>query len=154
MQLRKAFITATIIAASLFSCRPKTVFFEYQHTPTDGWENEDTLTFCIPAIPEEGFYNATLGIRTTRQYPFEKISIALNQEILPDGRHLCDTINCRIVSPDGTIIGQGITLYQYEFDMPEINVRQGDSITIKLSHIMRSESIPGIADIGIRIAKN
>lgn len=152
--MRKLFIAAIIMAAGIIACRPKTVFFEYQHTSVNGWENEDTLTFCIPAMKEAGFYNATLGIRSTRKYPFEKISVVMNQEILPDGRHLCDTISCRIVDTDGTISGQGITLYQYEFSLPEINVHQGDSITIKLNHNMRSETIPGIADIGIRIAKN
>lgn len=147
-------LAAVIVGLSLASCRPKTVFFEYKHTSTLGWENEDTLTFCIPAMKEAGFYNATLGLRTTRKYPFEKISILLNQEILPDGRNLRDTIDCRLVSKDGVVEGQGITTYQYEFDLPEINVRKGDSITIKLSHIMRSELVQGIADVGIRIAHN
>lgn len=56
---------AIIIAAAtllvLAACNHRKVYDSYMHTPTDGWEKNDTLLFEVPSIAQTSTYSRNSG---------------------------------------------------------------------------------------------
>lgn len=140
--------------AVLGSCKPKTAYMHYEHLPVEGWEDVDTLTYCIEKVKDAGFYDVKLGMRTTSQYPFTQLSVVVRQEILPAGRHRTDTLVCNLVGSNGRRLGNGVSLYHYDLSVCEQQLLQGDSMTIKVYHNMRKETVQGIADVGVCVERH
>lgn len=145
-----------MIAATVASCTTNTVYDSYSHTPLAGWEKNDTLTFNVRPLAEGGTFNETVGLRMTTAFPFTSISLIVEQHIIPHGmpgRILTDTIKCPITDIRGNFLGKGISSYQYEFSLRDINIRKGDSIHVSIRHNMKREILPGVSDIGLKIDK-
>ena len=84
-------------------------------------------------------------------YPFQSINLIVEQTTLPARLFRRDTLNCNLVTAKGKIKGEGITLYQYRFALPDISLNEGDSLSVSIRHNMKREILPGIADIGLRL---
>lgn len=150
----KTTILILTVAMAITSCNRKTVYDHYNHTPINGWERNDTLTFCIKPLAEAGDYKEDIGLRINGAYPFMGLCLIVEQTILPAKITRCDTLNCKLVSEDGTVKGRGVSYYQYNFHLTTINLNKGDSLNICIRHNMKREILPGIADVGIKLDKN
>ena len=142
------YITVALVTAS---CDRKTVYHHYEHTPLEGWEKDDTLFFSTERMPQEAALQRDIELRMADSYPFRNLSLIIEQTTLPSCHTQRDTLDCPLITPDGKILGQGITLYQYRFRLPDISVSEGDSLKLKIYHNMRRETLTGIADIGVRL---
>lgn len=146
-------IISAIVAAILAACDSNTVYDQYDHTPTYGWEKNDTLTFYVPKIKQSGNYDLQMGLRITTGYPFMGLSLIVEQAIIPSEETTDDTLNCRLINEDGTSNGQGISYYQYNYHVSTLRLNEGDSLRIRVRHDMKREILPGISDIGFRIKR-
>ena len=140
-------------AMMLPACGNGVVFDDYDHTPIDGWENDDTLSFSVPRMKASGTYIPSVGLRTTSEFPFTAISLVVEQTVEPGHRIYTDTINCRLSDDRGNQLGRGINYFQYECPLPQRFLRQGDSLHVTVRHIMKREILPGISDIGLKLTK-
>lgn len=152
-------ILVMVATMSLPSCKHSTVFDSYAHTPIAGWEKNDTLSFEIPPLLEGGYYNESLGLRITGNYPFMGLTLIVEQNIYHNNKHVpsackTDTVNCQLIDKNGVSKGQGISYYQYNFPINVYRLNQGDSIHITVRHDMKREILPGVSDIGVKITKN
>jgi gliding motility-associated lipoprotein GldH len=158
--------TITIAMALLASCNRNIIYNQYQSTNIDCWRKTDTLLYNIGTIKESGAYSYELGLRTTTTYPFTNICIVLEQENIKKSDVTKDTINCELTSSEGGtksngrvagIINKkanekwGLGYKQYVFPLASKVIIENDSIKIKVYHIMDTNSITGISDIGIRL---
>ncbi|MDE5985721.1 MAG: gliding motility lipoprotein GldH [Prevotella sp.] len=150
--LRMLFVIMCLI---LFpsSCIDKCVYDHYEHTTVGGWEKNDALIFEIPTLKESGRYVMSLGLRTSEAYPFQNLSLVVEQTSFPSKKKTVDVVNCNIADRQGTMLGNGITLYQYAMPVRKKFHMRGDSLHITVRHNMKREILPGIVDIGIRIDK-
>lgn len=144
------------VATALVSCNRKTVYDHYEHTPLTGWEKNDTLIYRMPAFKESGTYSEELGLRISDTYPFTSICIIVDQTVIPKDRDmgqrtLSDTIMCSLFDSDGSIKGNGVSLFQYGNHFNDISLEKGDSVEVRIRHNMKREILHGINDIGIRI---
>ena len=139
------------VALAVVSCNRKTVYHHYEHTPLTGWDKEDTLFFSVERMPQEAVIGRDVELRIADSYPFRSLCLIVEQTVYPSCQTRCDTVSCPLVDPDGTMLGQGITLYQYRFPLPEVRLNEGDSLRLSVRHDMRRETLAGIADIGIRM---
>lgn len=98
-------------------------------------------------------YATMLGLRVSEAYPFQSLTLIVEQTVFPEKRTTRDTLNCQIYDPKGTIKGQGINYFQYHYLVSERNLKEGDSLHITVRHDMRREIIPGVADIGIKLSR-
>jgi gliding motility-associated lipoprotein GldH len=64
-----------------------------------------------------------------------------------------DTLNCSLIERDGRVKGKGVSFYQYNFHLNDLDLRAGDSLSINIRHNMKREILPGIADVGIKLIK-
>ena len=140
-----------MVVLAVAGCDRKTVFHHYEHTPLTGWEKGDTLFFTIQRMPLTAVLQRDVELRTTDSYPFGNISLVVEQTTFPSRLTRRDTLDCRLVTPDGTLTGRGITLYQYRFPLPAVSLAEGDSVRLGICHNMRRETLTGIADVGIRL---
>ena len=146
------------VATILVSCNRKTVYDHYEHTPLTGWEKNDTLIYRMPVFDEEGEYSEILGMRISDNYPFTSICIIVDNTIIPKGNPLnlstqSDTITCSLFDSDGSIKGDGVSIFQYRNHVKNISVEEGDSLEVRVRHNMKREILNGILDIGIQFNK-
>ncbi|MBO5824434.1 MAG: gliding motility lipoprotein GldH [Prevotella sp.] len=158
--------TITIAMAFMASCNRNIIYNQYQSTNIDCWSKTDTLLYNIGTLNESGAYSYELGLRTTTTYPFTNICIVVEQENIKKNVVTKDTINCELTSSDGNtksngrvagIINKkanekwGLGYKQYVFPLASKMITENDSIKIKVYHIMATDSITGISDVGIRV---
>lgn len=99
------------------SCDRKTIYDNYEHTPVNGWEKNDTLTFAIDSVEQEGEYVEEIGVRINGLYPFMSLSLVVQQTVLPMGKTYDTTLNCKLIDQNGRAKGSGISCYQYSFPL-------------------------------------
>lgn len=136
------------------SCNRKTIYSHYEHTDiSNGWERGDVLEFMLPKVGEEGTYSEELGLRTTMDYPFTSVTLIVSQQALPSGFSRNDTVTVALTDGEGNRLGDGITLYQNVYALPDVQLSEQDSLRIVVQHYMKRESLPGISDVGITIKR-
>lgn len=146
-------VLALAVAMLFVACDRKTVFDSYDHTPINGWEKNDTLTFAIDSVRQSGEYVEEIGVRINGLYPFTSLSLFVQQTVLPSGKTYDMTLNCRFTDRKGKNKGNGISYYQYSFPMKAIQLETGDSLRVAIRHNMKREILPGVSDIGLKLTK-
>ncbi len=146
------------LSAGLASCNTSTVYDKFEHTPINGWEKNDTLSFEIPRFSQAGTYETILGLRITSTYPFMKLTLVATTERVPNKNNgeydvWEDTLQCNLIDDTGKNIGQGVSYYQYNIPIHLRHFDDGDSIHVSIRHDMKREILPGVSDIGIKITR-
>ncbi len=142
-----------VVAVFFASCDRNTVYSHYEHTPQEGWERTDTLFFEVPPVKEAGTYQEEIGIITDISFPFQSLALNVAQEVLPQGKPFKTTQNCMLFDETGKELGSGISRFLTVFYLTDVQLNQGDSIRICITHHMRRELISGVPDIGIILKK-
>ena len=139
------------VAMALASCNRKTIYHHYEHTSLSGWEKNDTLNYLVPSAKLRAVAQRDVEVRISGDYPFRNLFLMVEQTTYPSNIRRRDTLNCELVTPDGSYKTRGVTFYQYRFPLTDISINEGDSLCIRIRHNMKREILPGIADIGIRL---
>jgi gliding motility-associated lipoprotein GldH len=147
---RLAFISIFFL---LLSCTGRKVYDTYNHTFVSGWDRGDVLLYDVPKVKTAAKYSTMLGLRVSDGYPFQSLTLIVEQTVYPKKTTRRDTVNCQIYDSRGTIKGRGISCFQYHYQISQMNLQEGDSLHITVRHDMRREIIPGIADVGIEVTR-
>ncbi len=137
----------------MIACNRRTVYSHYEHTPISGWEKNDTLHFSINPLEEPGTYHEEIGLRIDNSYPFMGLSLVVEETIFPLGYTTRHVVNCNLIDKNGIIKGNGVSYFQYNFPVNDLQLNKGDSLHICVMHNMKREIMPGIADIGISLTR-
>lgn len=140
-------------ATAIVSCDSQTVYHKYSHTLLAGWEKNDTLIYYVQPVKEPGRYNEEIGLRINDSYPFMSITLVVKQQIFPGKRTKTDTLKCNLTDTKGYTKGHGISYYQFNFPLKQIDLRRGDSIQVSIQHAMKREILPGVSDVGFKITE-
>ncbi len=135
------------------SCSPELLYDTYKPAPVTGWARNDTLSFEVPKMMEDGTYDLTLGLRTNGEYPFTSLTLIVEQTILPEDNSYNDTIHCELVNQKGQELGNGVSYFQYLFPIRKESLKAGDSLRVNVRHDMKKEDLPGINDVGLEIRR-
>ena len=149
--MRKALFALFISGCAIFASCDNKVYDIYNHTPISGWEKNDTLSFKIQKMAENGRYGIDLGLRINEAYPFMGLTLIVEQRIFPSRVLKTDTLNCELIDNSGNTKGPGVSYYQYNFHVCDMDLNKKDSIYITVRHDMKREILPGISDVGIII---
>ena len=148
-----AIITTLTVALAMAGCNRKVIYTHYAHTPIEGWEASDTLLFAVGPIADDALYHEVVGLRTCSRYPFKELILIVDQQVMPAGTLLSDTLRCRLTQEDGTPLTHGFNFYESAFPLRTVTLQKGDSLTVRIHHYMKRELLPGIADIGVSIKR-
>ncbi len=144
---------ASVLFLLLTACNKQVVYLHYEEVIEEGWEKNDTVFFLTTAVEESGHYEEEVGIRITSNYPFKSLQLVCDQLLLPSHKHRSDTLTCKMLDDKGKAKGQGVSCYQYLFQLTSIQLNKGDSLRIGIRHNMKREILPGINDVGIRLTR-
>lgn len=153
--LKKLFAKSAAVAAfvATAACTGGTVYHDYMHTQQAGWEKTDTLVFAVPPVGASGKYREVVCMRTTGDFPFKSVTLVVEQRILPRNITRTDILKCTLTDKNGNVEGNGVSMYQYEFELRDIQLDRGDSLDIRIRHDMKRETLSGISDVGVKIAR-
>ena len=139
------------VALAIAGCNRNTIYHHYEHTPLEGWEKNDTLVYCVPAASQRAVVKREVEMRISGEFPFQSIYLIVEQTTLPSHIRRRDTVNCNLINSHGIIMGDGLSLFEYRFPMPDISLNEGDSLFVCIRHNMKREILPGVADVGLRL---
>ena len=142
-------VVAVVVAIVFAACDNRKVYDSYGHTTVTGWEKNDKLDFMVPPLSETGDYLLTLAIRLSDAYPFRNLHMVVRQTVYPSQQVITDTVSCVVVDRQGSMVGPGVMYYQYTMPLRRHKYNAGDSLHISVSHNMKREILPGIADVGV-----
>ena len=151
--MKRLILILLTVALALTSCNRNTIYSHYQHTPLDGWEKNDTLVFDVVPVRSDGTYSEVVGLRMSSTYPFMGLTLIVEQEVWPSGLTHSDTLWCRLIDRDGNIQGEGISTFQYNFQLRNLRLNTQDSLHITIRHNMKREILPGVADVGVTLRR-
>lgn len=141
-----------LIGAMLLVACDGTVYDTYRHTPTAGWEKNDTLFYDIPPVRSAADYELQLGIRTNNAFPFVAVTLIIDQTVLPSGQTMSDTLDCHLTKENSTQKPNGISYSQYTTVVRRLRLAAKDSLHITVRHDMKRDILPGVSDVGIALS--
>ena len=85
-------------------------------------------------------------------YPYKSIWLGVERDFSPPAVLRRDTVECLLV--DSTLrMDGGIHLYQCVVPLPSMQLQRGQAGQVRVVHLMSRESLPGVHDVGIRVAR-
>lgn len=152
-QRSKLFVLLITVALTLVGCNRNTIYSHYEHTPINGWERVDRLSFDLASVTVGGNYHEEIGLRINKDYPFKGLTLIVEQQVFPSGVSRSDTLTCKLIDDKGIILGEGVSFYQYHFHLCDMPLAKGDSLHVQIRHHMRREILSGISDVGVTLTK-
>jgi len=157
MRLKNSFfILLTVITFS--SCDKKRVFDEYK-TVGSAWHKDSIITFDLPILDSTKRYNLFINLRDNNNYQYNNLFLIVSIE-KPNGYTKVDTLEYQMVSPDGTILGEGFTDIKESKLFYKEKVRFRGKYKVSIKQAVREtgkvpgvELLEGITDVGLRIEK-
>lgn len=143
--------TALAVMLVMASCQRGTVMHEYRNTPAGGWDQSDMLVYPLDTVKEAGEYNVDIGVRTTNMFPYKKLWLVVESELVNPDTTFADTLMCDFNEEGGVSARRGLNAYQFDFRLRTITLREGQSGKLVVHHIMRREILPGVSDVGVRL---
>lgn len=151
--MKQLLIIALTSLALCTACTGRKVYDHYDHTSLEGWDRAEALTFDVPAMADSGLYATMLGLRVNDLYPFTRLTLIVEQRVLPTRQIRQDTVSCSLVDDKGAMKGQGVSSYQYRLPVSTLMLHCGDSLHITVRHNMKREILTGVSDVGIEIQR-
>lgn len=132
------------------------VYHEYRPISNCEWSCNDTLLF------EYGGYFAgneaagvllTVEARTDASYPYKNLAVRAECIDASNGESVSvDTLCCVVYGDNGRREGASAgLLYQVSSAPVFVDGVCGDSLLIKIAHIMDSSLLQGVSDVGVRL---
>lgn len=145
------FVPVFFLLVLLFSCSDSTETLEMKRL--DGrWPKNSEQKFIFSIADAQNPKNIIFVVRNNNDYPYSNIRLIAK---LNEGKRVIktDTLNYILAQPDGTWLGKGFgdtkeIMFQYKLNY---NFPRNAQYEIGITHAMRTDSLRGIEDIGVKI---
>jgi gliding motility-associated lipoprotein GldH len=143
-----------LLGMFFYSCDKARIFEQNQDIPESGWNSKAILKYEVqitdPATPANFYIN----IRNADGYPYSNLYLFI-KTVFPNGKMSNDTLECILADEKGKWMGSGMgDIYDNQIPFKR-NVRfpLAGKYTFEIQHGMRTDIVPLIMDIGLRIEK-
>jgi gliding motility-associated lipoprotein GldH len=151
---RYSLLVCVITSLLFFACSTKTVFTDSVSMPEHLWTLDNAAVFSPNMIDTLASNNIFFNIRTGSSYPYRNIFLFVSTTS-PAGKTITDTLQYMLADETGKWLGKGIG------DVHELRLPFKASVyfplkgiyTFTIRHGMRSETLKGVYDFGLRIEK-
>lgn len=130
------------------SCEaPGNDYAEYADLPEKGWKYGDTLRFT-PVHPDSLCRGRlVVGVRHQSSFPYTSLWLETTVE---DGTHRkTDTLEIQLADSFGSWTGRGIGASFQVADTVAGSFLHRSGSPVKVRHIMRADTLPGVTQVGI-----
>ncbi len=140
-----------LLSVLLFSCTDSSELLEMKRL--DGnWPKNDVQKFSFNISDAQNPKNIIFVVRNNNDYPYSNIRLIVK---LKEGKRVMktDTLNYILAQSDGTWLGKGFgdtkeIMFQYKLNY---KFPRNAKYEIGITQAMRTDSLKGIEDIGIKI---
>lgn len=117
------------------------------------WPQKAEQKFDFEVTDAQNPKNIIFVVRNNNEYPYSNIRFIVNFMETKTNKKSTDTLNYVLAKPNGEWIGKGFgdtkeTLFQYKLNY---KFPQNGQYNIGIIHAMRTDSLKGIEDIGVKI---
>ena len=149
-------IHIALLIAALFltaACSNDTEHSGFTTIDSDGWIYGDTVRYCAADSDSTAhpLYDVVIVVRNNNDYEYSNLWLSL---VYPcrDSVHT-DTLNVQLADDFGNWLGKGIGGSYQRSDTVLRGVELDPTREIKVSHIMRTDTLEGIEQFGIIVKK-
>lgn len=128
-----------------------TLLHSYKPLSAEGWDRRDTICFDLPKAEADIDGTLFIGLRTRANIGIQDIVLAVEQRNDSTGFYRKDTLRYPLTDAEGFALTGGVNLHQYETQHLPFRMKKGQSCSVRIHHLMRSEVVNGITEVGIRI---
>ena len=144
-----------LLVVLLVSC-DGTVFHRFETVDDSGWALGDTLSFVydgsVMAAAGTGL-EYSLQVRYGAGYIYKNLCVRIESWRMADGVLLSvDTLCCPMYDERGRRLGSTAgTMYQNSSQAQPVAASPADTLLLKVSHIMATDSLQDVFDVGVRL---
>lgn len=138
----------------LSSCDKNRVFEENKKIPDSVWNVNNKVSFNVPIKDTINPHQVFINVRNAGEYPFSNLFLFITTKF-PNGKLAKDTVECILADERGKWLGNGSgdifdnrILFKKGVRFPMLG-----EYTFTFEQAMRTENLPFIMDVGLRIEK-
>ena len=152
---RKLLFLLLLIGYLLVSCDQDRVFEKNIKIPDGVWSFHDPVRFEVYIEDTVSMHNLYINIRNTSMYPMRNLYLFI-ETTAPSGHTLTDTVEVILADDKGKWYGSGLGDIWDLSQLYKQNIRfaQKGKYSFRYEQAMRTENLPFILDVGLRIEKN
>ncbi len=135
-------------------CDDKRIFEENTDIPDNNWNINNKVKFDVSIKDPSTAANFYVNVRNADGYPYSNLFLFI-KTTFPNGKFSTDTLECMLADEQGKWLGKGLgDIYDNQIPFKR-NVRfpLAGIYTFEIQHGMRSDNIPLIMDVGLRVEK-
>lgn len=123
---------------------------DFRDLSSEGWPYGEEIPFATAGLDTCGWHKLEIAVRHSASYPFTSLWLEL---ILKNGdRMVKDTVEMKLSDSYGRWKGKGFgSTYQMAVPIAK-RYKLDDSTRLSLRHIMRTDTLHGIRQVGIVIS--
>ena len=141
------------LAVLLIQCDKNRVFEENKEIPDGVWNRDYKVSFQVYIKDSITPHNIYVNIRNSGSYPYRNIYLFITTT--SKGIVVKDTLECLLADEKGKWFGDGLgDLWDHQVSFKK-NIRFPHSgiYNFEFEQAMRSENLPMIVDVGLRVEK-
>ena len=132
-------------------CMEQTIYHTYHSIPKKGWSKGDTLLFHIPitdSLPMQ--LEMAAEVRTRKIYPYQNLHLVVSHNLQDSTIFEVDTLTLALTDQKDNRKRDGwSSLLQSTLRVNRVIPKQPGFYTVRISHGMTDELLPGIHDVGV-----
>ena len=155
----KLFFSNLLLLSSGFwllasGCDHNRVFEDNIDIPDYSWDVKNKLSFDVPIDDTASLHTLYVNVRHASRYPYANLYVFITIKF-PNGKFAKDTLECVFSDENGKWKGDGMgdiwdnqILWKPNVKFPIVG-----KYTFEYEHAMRTEQVPFIMDVGLRVEK-
>lgn len=139
---------------ALTACDDQVVFEENKKIEDAVWKASQPVHFEFDMKDTVTLHNFYVNLRNGENYPYSNLYFFVEMEF-PNAKKSIDTVNCYLADPAGKWLGTGLgDIYDNRFlYLQNKQFPLAGRYKIDIYQAMRVNDLPGIHDVGFRLAK-
>ncbi len=153
--MKKIFISLfSTLCLSLVACDSKRVFEDNTDIPDYSWDVKNKIAFDVNIEDTASLYNLYVNVRHASHYQYANLYLFVNITF-PNGKTRMDTVECVLADASGQWKGDGMgDIWDDQILwMPKVKFPLAGKYKFEYEHAMRTEQLPFVMDVGLRVEK-
>lgn len=142
-----------LLIGAFANCGENAVFQDSKKLSEEGWRKNEVVSFDYVSEDSSSVYDILVDIRNNDDYPYQNFWLFVHT-LSPDSVEFSDTLNCVLADNYGKWLG-GFSGSMYHVPVLFLSAKfpKLGKYHFDLVQGMRSDTLSGISEIGIRIVK-
>lgn len=146
-------ILFSLIAILMIGCSRPAAYSFFIAIDDNGWETTELAAFHIDTLPQKGYYECMLHLRTATAHPYPyKQLMAEVQFKQNDSLYIAtDTICFNLYNESNKEKSAGISMHTHSLRLRDIYYQPEHPHQIIVRHLMDTTPLPGIVAVGLEL---